>query len=567
MAYKTLFFIGISCLFFGFNTIQAQNKKLPYDIFYVGLKDKESTPYSVFKAKEFLSPRAIERRMQQGIFLDSTDLPIVPVYMDKIKALGFDIVNKSKWLNAVAVHVTDTSRIHELKNLDFVTEVFPLGYFRVPKAPKEFSRVIRDTMDEKKSYYGLGEHQALMLQVPQLHDMGITGKNVHIAIFDGGFENVYRMAAFDTLFARNQILDTKDFVEGDDFVYEDSGHGTDVLSCMGANMPYRLVGTAPDAFFYLFKTEDTKGEHWNEEFTWVAAAEYADSIGVEIINSSLGYTTFTDSIMNHNYYRGDLDGKTTIAAKGANIAVEKGIMVMNSAGNEGNKKWHFIGTPSDAPNVLAIAATDLNGDKAAFSSVGPASSGYLKPNLAAQGKDAHVASPMGMGVKLTSGTSFSSPILAGSIGLLRQDYKSIYSLDYKALLERTASQAHKPDTLLGYGIPQLLHTYLGLEENAVLYIQNFSDYYLNTNLLISNKLEILFSLYQNLDKNYTIQLVDQFGKEVYYKEILAEDITTQYLHKHVLEMHDLSNGLYKLSIKQNQYLPEEETISTYLLKV
>ena len=546
-------FLYLSCLLFcaSLQDLAAQKQKAPYDVYYIGLKDKENTPYSVFKGNDYLSARALERRALQGIFLDSLDLPIAPLYIENIEQLGTKVLQRSKWLNALAVHVTDSNQIAALKALPFVHEVYALGYFRAVKTPRELKRVIRDTMPEKKSYYGAGEHQAKMLQVPQLHDMGLTGKGIHIAIFDGGFENAYRMAAFDSLYANGQILGTKDFVEGDDFVYEDSGHGTDVLSCMGAIMPHRLVGTAPDAQYYLFKTEDSKGEYWTEEFSWVAAAEYADSLGVDIINSSLGYTQFNDTAMNHDYHR-DLNGRTTIAARGANIGVNKGLIIANSAGNEGSRKWHYIGTPADAPNVLAIAATDASGAKANFSSVGPGADGLIKPNLAAQGRDAVVASPLGMVVKMTNGTSFSSPILAGAIGALRQKFRAVHTLTYKDVLEQTAHQGQVPDSLLGFGIPQLMHTYMALENETVVFVDEFGN--IKTNAKFMQKhIEVLLEKVQ--DMYIEISLVNiQLGKELFKQQMPNSLSKNDYLYAIDIPTENLSKGVYALIIRNETAL-------------
>jgi hypothetical protein len=508
------YYFFVFSFFFALPIAQAQRPLPPYQVFCVELTDKDNTPYTLLRPQDFLTARAIARRSNQGLEFEDTDLPITPAYLAEIERAGGIVTNRSKWLNAVAVFAPDTATQEKIKLMPFVRRIYPLGFRRLPQPPKDLRRIIRDSSGKKPDYYGFGANQAYMLDAPRLHAGGYDGSGVHIAIFDGGFENVYRMPAFDSLYANGQILGTHDFVEGDDFVFEDSGHGTDVLSCMASNMPYLLVGTAPKASFYLFKTEDTKGEFWIEEFNWVAAAEYADSVGVDIINSSLGYTMFKDTIMDYDYAR-DLDGKTTIAARGADIAVLKGMVVFNSAGNEGNKKWHYIGTPADAENVISVAATRSDGSKAAFSSVGPTADGRIKPNLAAQGQDAFVASIFGYAVKTTSGTSFSSPILTGAVACLRQSCLDMPSLDFKRLLESYASQAKTPDSLLGYGIPNLLITYLSMKKTAFIVVTDQGG--LQNGKLAGQEIEIWTTVAPMVADNIEINLYNQLSQLVYTK--------------------------------------------------
>jgi len=484
----------------------------PYEVFCVEFTDKHASPYTLLRPHDFLSARSIERRRTQGIALDEYDLPVDPAYLRSIAAAGGEIRLVSRWLNAAAVYAPDSLTRARIDSLPFVRRIYPLGYRRLPQKEKNFPRVVRDTSKARADRYGYGANQAFMLDMPYFHELGYRGAGIHVAIFDGGFENVYRMPAFDTLFARHQILGTRDFVECDEYVYEDSGHGTDVLACMAANMPFRLIGTAPDASYYLFKTEDTKGEFWIEEFNWVAAAEYADSLGVDVINSSLGYTGFRDTMMNYEYSR-DLDGETSIASRGADIAVFKGIIVVNSAGNEGNKKWHYIGTPADARNVIAAAATDADGKKALFSSHGPSADGRIKPNLAAQGKDTYVASMLGLAVKTTSGTSFSAPVLAGAIASCRQALPNLPALQFKHLLEIHASQGENPDTLLGYGIPRFVRSWTYAMPHAWVFITPRADMH-NRRMLPPNEDFTLWVQMPQRD-SVDVEIYDPLGKLVF----------------------------------------------------
>lgn len=478
-----LTFTNLCFLFFAYTAMAQQN----YQVFYVELTDKLNTPYTLLRPHDFLSPRAVERRQRQGLELRESDLPIVPAYLDKIREQGAEVVNQSKWLNAVAVFAPDSLVREKLTQLPFVRLIKPLGYRHNPQTYKVLPQVVKETIPAKSNYYGFGENQIAMLQGDLLHRLGYRGRDMHVAIFDGGFSHAYRMPAFDSLYKSNRVLGTWDFVEGDEWVYESSGHGTDVLSTMGACMPNRLVGTAPDASYYLFKTEDTKGEFRIEEFNWVAAAERADSLGVDVVNSSLGYTVFRDSLM--NYTHALLNGMTGIASRGADIATEKGMLIVNSAGNEGDGKWHYIGVPADAFNIIAVGATDAAGSKAKFSSFGNTADGRIKPNLSAQGKAAYIASILGLSVGTTNGTSFSSPILAGAIASLWQSSPHATNFEVKAALELTASQASQPDSMLGYGIPRLVTAFIALQEKPVIICS--PETLFSTNNVVADELILL----------------------------------------------------------------------------
>ena len=352
-----------------------------------------------------------------------------------------------------------------------------------------------------------------MLAGHVLHSMGHEGQGKKVAIFDGGFSSVYRMPAFDSLYANNRILGTRDFVEGDEFVYEASSHGTQVLSCMAANLPYLVMGTAPGASYYLFKTEDVGSEFKIEEFNWVAAAEYADSLGIDVINSSLGYTTFNDETMNYSYE--DLNGKTGICSRGADIAVEKGMLVVNSAGNEGDGSWKYIGTPADGINVISVGAVKSNGSRASFSSYGPTPDGRIKPNVSAQGSRAIVAGMKGYAVTSTDGTSFSSPIMAGMVTTLWSAFPNKTNWEIKDAIEASGNQSTKPDSSLGFGIPDFFRAYVYLME-AGMAISGTGDVFSNS-ALIHDEMKIMVETEKAAMITYTL-----YNKmdEVVYSNIL-----------------------------------------------
>lgn len=473
--------IKISLLLLVFNIIgvseaQAQRE---YDLYWVGFTDKDGTPFSIFHPQEYLSARALERRNKYGIRIDSSDLPINRTYLDPIKVKGFDIHLESKWLNGVVVKVDGDASVSpkDLLAFDFVKEVFPVGFSRevLPVPATIGERDYKTNYKKKKNYYGYGANQIEKLNGHYLHKMGYTGKGMRVAIFDGGFEGLPETPAFDSLIANHQIIETKDFVEGDDYVYESSSHGRDVLSTMAANMPFLFVGTAPDAHYYLFKTEDHPlGEYIVEEYNWVAAAEYSDKIGIDVINSSLGYHHFDDKKMDYAY--SDLDGKQSPMTIAATKAAEKGILVVSAAGNEGNGKWKHITVPNDAENILTVGAVDRDGYYARFSSLGFEDKAIIKPNVMARGAIAVVASKKKYDTSFNNGTSFASPIMAGMSTAFWQAFPEMANQDIIHILQNHASQTNQPDNAMGYGVPDFLAAHI-TQRNSIIQLQKEQQYY------------------------------------------------------------------------------------------
>ena len=538
MEIKTRFItVCIGLLFYHFFPLSLSAQ---HDVFYVQLTDKQNTPYSLLRPHDFLSERAIERRKKQHIQLNETDLPINPAYIQQIIDLGVSIEHSSKWFNAVAILCPDSAKRELVKKLPFVQYIKPLGYDRPVQKYRIYDKVVKDTSKLKPSVYGWAENQTKMLQIHHLHNFGYKGGGQYVAIFDGGFEQVYRMVAFDSLFLNHQILGTYDIVEGDEWVYESSGHGTDVLGVMGGNMPYRLLGTSPNSSYFLFKTEDTKGEFWTEEFNWVVAAEKCDSLGVDVINSSLGYTSFRDSTMNYKYK--DLNGRTGIATRGADMATHKGIIVVNSAGNEGRGSWKYIGVPADGFNVIAVGATNNLGFKAGFSSFGPTPDGRIKPNLSAQGQDAFTASMFGFATKAISGTSFSSPILAGAISSFWSACPQKTNFELKFLLEKSASQWEKPDSLLGYGIPNFLAAYLEAQDEFWVACEQGECFY--NQKIASQRIKIIHSHQQ--PKPQRLEILNKLGEIVSQYELEFSPLGE--VSQLIIPTQGLENGVYSVRI-------------------
>lgn len=520
---------------------QSNTDKHPHSLHLVELVDKSSSTFSLFLPQEYLSSRALERRMYQGVLIDTLDIPVSLPYIKIVEKLA-PIQGTSRWLNALAVHTESKATLKEIEALPFVKTVQPLGKFRKAKLGKMYSkRPEIDSSKHQESYYGLAETQIEMLGGKQLHQLGFTGKEVQIAVVDGGFRNIYRMAVFDSLFLEQRILGTQDFVDGDDFVYESSTHGTNVLSIMAAKQANLMVGTAPDASYYLFKTEDVRGEFRAEEFYWILALEYADSLGVDVVNSSMGYTRFRDESMSYEYK--DLDGKSTLISKAANIATAKGILIVNAAGNDGHKDWHYLAAPADVPEVLTVAAVQRDSSRAAFSSWGPTSDGRIKPDVAALGENTAYASMIAYDVGYGDGTSYACPVLAGMVAALKQAFPQTNNKVLKAAIFNSATQTTQADSSLGYGIPNFFQAYLSLVDSSV-FINELGNVD-HPPKIVDNSIHV----YVEASKKMPIELTvyNLFGKELdYHKEELQANIINKVSF---YNFRSYKAGVYVLKVK------------------
>ena len=432
----------------GFQQINAQN------YFWIGFTDKNNSEYSLDHPEAYLSARAIQRRTKQNIAIDSLDLPVNQNYIDSVLTLNVEFVHTSKWLNGITVRCDSANLADSVLHWDFVREI------QLTKPASIIKSVSNKFADENFSdappidstLYGGSVFQVGMMEGQFLHNNNFKGQNVQIAILDGGFYRADEYPAFDSLWINNQIVGTKDFVNPNSDFFATNYHGMSVLSCMGGNIPGELIGTAPKASYWLLRSEDTNSEYIVEEDHWVAAAEFADSVGADIINSSLGYTEFQDAATNHVY--ADMDGNTTRVTRGANIAASRGMLVFSSAGNERNDPWLRIVAPSDGVNVIGVGAVDANFNPAYFSSAGPAANGALKPNVSAMGYQTTLQRADGS-VGIANGTSFSSPVLAGMAASLWQAYPEKTAIEIKAAIEASGHLFNSPDSLQGYGVPNI----------------------------------------------------------------------------------------------------------------
>jgi serine protease AprX len=427
-------------------------------MFRILLNDKNGTPYSTDRPKEFLSTKAIIRRQRQNLKVDSTDLPVSPVYINDIRNYGIKIIGTSKWNNSLLIHSSNLSVLDFISKLPFVKKA--IRVWISPDSITSPGRRLRthtmfnkwDTIPDK--YYGAGEEQIKVLNGTKLHDEGFVGKGMTIAILDGGFMNADIISAFN----KAKIEGNKDFVYPPSCsVFQETDHGTKVMSDMASYVPYILIGTAYKASFWLIRCEDQQSESLVEEDYWAEAAEFADSVGVDIINSSLGYSDFDDQSTNHRY--SDMDGEKTLISHTASMLAQKGIILVNSAGNTGMGTWKKIAFPADARNILCVGAIGKNHINAPFSGIGPTQDGRVKPDVMAIGSPAAVITGRGTLIQDT-GTSFSAPILCGLVACLWQALPQLTASQIMDLIRKSGNNYTTPDNIYGYGVPDFWHAYL-----------------------------------------------------------------------------------------------------------
>ncbi|MDR1611063.1 MAG: S8 family serine peptidase [Candidatus Symbiothrix sp.] len=427
------------------------------------LKDKGNPPFSIEQPEMFLSDKSIQRRTKQGFVTDSVDLPIDPSYFQAIANTGAEIRTFSKWAKTVVVHIPDLSLIPQLKNLSFVDTLYCVWKGSISPS---FTRDLESSdnqplgipafagMTGSNNSYGAGYTQISLNNGHLLHDAGFRGQGMTIAVIDGGFVNADLIDFFDS----QRIKDVKNFNhEINDFLREGIDHGTKVLSCMLSDKQGEMVGTAPEADYYLLRTEIDSEEYPVEEDYWIAALEYADSIGADIATSSLGYANFDDTSMNHTHNQ--LDGKSVPISIAAGLAASRGILLFNSAGNERDDPWIKIMFPADAENMLAIGAINRDSVCSYFSSAGYTADRRVKPDLMAMGTSNAIIGSNGQ-ILSGNGTSYATPVLAGLSACLWQALPALTTFEMIELLRETANAFSRPDSLMGYGIADVYKAYV-----------------------------------------------------------------------------------------------------------
>lgn len=420
-------------------------------IFRVALADKHGTPFSLSRPSRFLSAKAIERRVRQHLELDSTDLPVNPAYLGAIRSKGVDVVGVSKWNNTAIVRTTDPALLDSVAALPCVRRVSEV--WASPDSVDAPSQRLRyhtefnqwDTI--RHTPYGAAYQQVAMLGGQRLHRYGFTGRGVTIAVLDGGFMNADRIPCMREI----NVVGSRDFVVPPSTdVFKEMEHGTKVLSVIGVNQPGVFIGTAPDASFWLLRCEDSSSEFPVEEDYWAAAAEFADSVGVDIISSSLGFHAFDNPA--YNYKLNQLDGHTALISRTASMLAGKGIVLVCSAGNDGMASWKKINVPADADDIITVGAVTPDLRNAAFSSIGPTADGRVKPDVMALGSPAAVITGRGTVIR-DVGTSFSAPLVAGMVACLWQALPNATARDVIAMVRRCSSNYATPDNIYGYGVP------------------------------------------------------------------------------------------------------------------
>ena len=431
------------------------------------LTDKRESPFTLDHPTRWLSAKSVERRRRQGLALDSTDLPVSPRYLKVIQSQrDVSIVGKSRWNNTVLIHCHDSLVAGRLRQLPFVSKAELVWL-----SPDSIDKQVRferphshfnpwDSIRHER--YGGGKEQIEALNGQQLHNLKLQGQGMTIAVLDGGFRNVNRIPAFN----RIRIEGIRDFVwhnplipfpeNRDEQLFHEADHGTRVLSAMAANEPEVLTGTAPKAHYWLIRCEDQMTEQPVEEDYWAMGAELADSAGVDIINSSLGYHYY--DAPHHSLEYEELDGQSTLISRTASLLAHKGIVLVNSAGNTGMGPWKKICVPADAHEILTVGAINPEGMNAPFSSIGPTQDGRVKPDIMAPGSPAVLISGRGSVVR-DMGTSFSTPIVSGLVACLWQAFPQKSAIDIINLIRKTADNYQTPNNIYGYGKPNFWQAY------------------------------------------------------------------------------------------------------------
>ena len=531
------YFLTLIFTFLFFINSYSQVAENCYRLF---LTNKYNTGFSVHNPEEFLSQESIDRRIRQNIEITETDLPVSNEYIDSLKSLGLKVLTKSKWLNSVVVYSTDITLMDTITQLGFIKSK--------QKTHSEISssslittlqrKNLTQTNDTYYPDYGSSGIQISMLNGHILHRSGYNGSGKTIAVIDAGFLDVDILPAFDSLWFNNQILGVKDFVDNDNEVFDAPSHGMKVLSIMGGNIPGELIGSAPKANYWLLRSEDNSSEQSIEEDYWVAAAEFADSVGADIINSSLGYTEFDNSDQDYSY--SDLNGNTTIITKAADIAASKGILVISSAGNLGDDPWKYISAPADGDSVLTVGAVDSYANYAYFSGLGPTTDGRIKPNIAAMGLHTVLMGTDG-NITTGNGTSFSAPLISGLAACLWESSPELTNMEIFKRIEESSHHFSSPDYFLGYGIPDfgkasgITNSGLSiLEENIIVKIYPNPFYS-----------EINIELFQKSRNLIVIGLYSITGEKIFESEEFIENYGSIKISKN---LNTLPSGIYLMKI-------------------
>jgi len=518
-----------------FSTCWLYGQESTYLYYYrVRFKDKGENVVGNYAPEDLLSTRAIARREKAGIIVpDISDIPVYQNYLNQVSALGFKIHCSSKWMNTTLFKTQSQADINILLNLSFV------DYVKIVKTPGK-KGLYPNKLDFRIEQADLPpfDRPVTMVNGYPLHNSGFDGKDVLIAMLDGGFINADSISSLHHLRNRNGIKGTYDFVLNNKFIYNSSSHGTAVLSVLAGQIPGLIQGTAPGADYLLMRTEDVESEFPCEEDFWAAGAEYADSLGADIISSSLGYYWFDDPDLNYKY--SDLDGNSSFVTRVADIAASKGILVVNSAGNERDDEWKHIICPSDGDSVLAAGAVDGNNLISTFSSSGPSADGRVKPDNTTMGVSVPVQVHT-QSVSRSNGTSFSCPVLSGMAACLMQAVPLAVNTDLIDAIHMSADRYNSPDSLYGYGIPDMVA--------ALTYLQDIYTKVPDKEIIVgpnptSGNIEIIF---RHPPESISVEIISLSGKVIFRKD--HADFAGRTLH--LTELQNREQGIYFIRLIKN----------------
>ncbi|MCU0389747.1 MAG: S8 family serine peptidase [Thermoflexibacter sp.] len=539
----------IFLLWLGGNLLLSHSAFTQNRSYLIRFTNKNGSPFSVNRPQEFLTQRAIDRRTKQNIKILERDLPVNANYVQQVRQTGARVLYTTRWMNGVVIEA-DQATLDRVNRLSFVqnTNIFRLNLMAdLPEEPKV--EVSQETIPSPISFpsgrveedYGTALPQTQMLGIDEMHKDGFRGEGIVIAVIDNGFQN----ANTNPLFSQMKVLGSFNFVRNSLNVYNVSGtHGARVLSLLGAKQDGVLVGTAPNASYYLFVTEIDERENRAEEAYWLVAAERADSLGVDIISTSLGYTTFDDRTL--NYTTNDLNGRTALVSQAAAIAVQTGMIVVKSAGNQGLSSWQKVSFPGDVDSVLTVGAVDINGIYDARSGRGRTADGRIKPDVVALGLNTVVGFPSGS-ISISTGTSFAAPQVAGLAAGLWQANPSMTNMQIVNIIRRSGNRFNNPSDSVGYGIPSYVRAkILATEEEN---LESTSEHIVVfPNPVVANQLQIRFG-YEHLGKEFAVKLFDVSGRLCLSGQIQFNNPIMNTYQLLDMSKEDLAGGIYLLHIE------------------
>lgn len=510
---------------------------------WVFFTEKENVTASLENPISILTQDALDRKDLHGIAIDERDVPVSENFISQIKNQpGITVLAKSKWQNCVHVR-GELEAIEDLEALSIVSSI-EYADKSLGRSSNGFGFGKEDPLLPQTRIdfeYGATDNQVTQIAVDALHLEDYTGEGMVIAVMDSGFPGVDDGAGFARLRDAGKLLDGYDFVDrtDDEFAFSNSSHGTRVLSDIVGFIQDDFVGTAPDATIYCFRTEDVNSENPVEESYWVEAAERADSLGVDVINTSLGYRTYDNPDYSHTYE--DMDGITTFISRGATLAFEKGMMVVTSAGNSGSG---MISAPADAEGAFTVGAVDGNGNYASFSSIGPSSDGRVKPDVMAKGQGSAVIDASG-NITTNNGTSFSSPIMAGAVASFWQVDPTMTNTQVMQAIRESAHLFDNPTPQMGYGIPNFGDALASLSIEDPAFAKKISFYPNPAETHIEFKIPLGIP-------NAEILFFDILGKEVLNKTVTQEDTSA--------DITTLNNGVYLIQIITNEFIVSQKLL-------